>query len=103
MAGKPVAYEQLDDESLIRLVAQAQSEALSALYDRSSRLVYSVALHTTGDASLAEEITQEVFLRVWERAAAYRAATTSGFGLGGVRLAPPSFMLSAANALASRP
>jgi hypothetical protein len=37
----------------------------------------------------------------------YRAATTSGlgsgFGLGGVRLAPPSFMLSAASALASRP
>ncbi len=67
-----VVYAQLDDESLIRLVMQSQPDALSALYDRYSRLVYSVALHVTGDPPLAEEVTQDVFLRVWQRAALYQ-------------------------------
>jgi RNA polymerase sigma-70 factor (ECF subfamily) len=65
-------YKSLDDDSIIRLIAHAYPEALSELYDRYSRLVYSLALYTTGDQSIAEEITQEVFMRVWEKAGTYR-------------------------------
>ena len=63
----------LGDEALIRLIALRRSDALSALYDRYSRLVFSLALHVVGDRETAEEITQDVFYRVWENAATYRS------------------------------
>lgn len=68
-----VDYNVLDDTALIRLISHARSEALSALYDRYSRLVYSVALNVVGDGATAEEITQDVFFRIWEKASSYRA------------------------------
>lgn len=66
-------FSTLDDYALIRLIVAARTEALDALYDRYSRLVFSMALHAVGDASTAEEITQDVFVRVWEKASTYRA------------------------------
>lgn len=63
---------QLDDHVLIRLVAEAHTEALSELYDRYSRLVYSLALHILRDPASAEEVTQDVFFRIWEKAETYR-------------------------------
>ena len=38
------------------------------LYDRYGRIVYAVAYRVAGDAQLAEECTQDVFVRVWRRA-----------------------------------
>ena len=61
-----------DDAALLRLVAQSNHEALAALYDRYSRLVYSLALQVIGDSAAAEEITQDVFTSVWQKAASYR-------------------------------
>ena len=63
----------LDDLTLIQLIAEARPEALSVLYDRYARLVFSVALNSVGDRATAEEITQDVFLRVWQHAAQYHA------------------------------
>jgi len=63
----------LDDDVLIRLIALRRSDALSTLYDRYSRLVFSLALHVVGDRETAEEVTQDVFYRVWENAATYRS------------------------------
>lgn len=65
-------YSSLDDEALIGLLLQANTEALGILYDRYSRLVFSLALHTVGDPATAEEITQDVFFRIWEKASTYR-------------------------------
>jgi RNA polymerase sigma-70 factor (ECF subfamily) len=61
-----------DDITLIKLVARAQSEALSELYDRYNRLVFSLALTIVGDHATAEEITLDVFVRVWQRAGTYQ-------------------------------
>jgi RNA polymerase sigma-70 factor (ECF subfamily) len=66
-------YTALDDEALLRLIIHQQTEALSVLYDRYSRLVYSLAFQMMGDAAAAEEITQDVFFRIWEKAQTYRA------------------------------
>jgi RNA polymerase sigma-70 factor (ECF subfamily) len=68
-----VSFASLDDEALLRLIIQRQTEALNTLYDRYSRLVYSLAFHTVGDPETAEEITQDVFFRVWEKAGTYRS------------------------------
>jgi RNA polymerase sigma-70 factor (ECF subfamily) len=68
-----VNYSTLDDETLMRLIVHDRAEALGELYDRYGRLVFSVALNSVGDYATAEEITQDVFLRVWQRAGQYRA------------------------------
>jgi RNA polymerase sigma-70 factor, ECF subfamily len=45
--------------------------ALGAVYDRYSRAVWSVAMSVLGDRGLAEDATQETFLRAWRAAASY--------------------------------
>jgi len=54
-------------------VASAQEDALSVLYDRYSRLVFSLAIRVLGDVALAEEVTQDVFIQLWTKASTYRA------------------------------
>lgn len=66
-------YANLDDATLLRLIAYHKSEALSEFYDRYVRLVFSVALNSLGEHALAEEISQDVFTRVWEKAYTYDA------------------------------
>jgi RNA polymerase sigma-70 factor (ECF subfamily) len=66
-------HQARSDENLIRLIMQRRPEALSDLYDRYSRMVFGLALNAVGDAATAEEITQDVFVRVWQRAGQYRA------------------------------
>ncbi len=65
-------YPKLDDEALLRLITRADEAALGELYDRYSRLVYSMAMNTVGDPALAEEVTQDVYLRIWNKAASYQ-------------------------------
>jgi RNA polymerase sigma-70 factor (ECF subfamily) len=67
-----VDYSTLDDAELIRLIAQAQPDALSELYERYHRLVFSLALNSVANYATAEEITLDVFTRVWEKAETYR-------------------------------
>jgi RNA polymerase sigma-70 factor, ECF subfamily len=66
-------YARYDDEKLIRLIVQLEEEALVQLYDRYNRLVFSLALAVVNDRATAEEITLDVFLRVWQKAGTYRA------------------------------
>jgi RNA polymerase sigma-70 factor (ECF subfamily) len=66
-------YSALDNETLVRMIVQARAEALSELYDRYGRLVFSLALNSVGNPATAEEITQDVFLRVWQRGRQYSA------------------------------
>ena len=64
-------YSTVDDASLLRLVAANRSDALGEIYDRYGRLVFSIAYNAISDQAIAEEITQEVFTRVWEKASNY--------------------------------
>src|SRR5512134_2214886 len=66
-------YTRYDDEKLIRLITELQEEALAQLYDRYHRLVFSLALAVVNDRATAEEITLDVFMRVWQKAGTYRA------------------------------
>jgi RNA polymerase sigma-70 factor, ECF subfamily len=61
------------DEDLIAQVAAAQPQAVQALYQRHGRLVHGIALGILRDSAAAEEVTQDVFLRIWEKAASYNA------------------------------
>ena len=66
-----------DDAALLRYIVNREAEALSILYDRYGRLLFSVAYHMVGEQNLAEEITLDVFRRVWEKADSYRADRAS--------------------------
>ena len=66
-----IEYAHLEDEALVGLVVAREEAALEALYDRYGRRVYSLALTMLHDPGAAEEVTQEVFLSVWRRAASF--------------------------------
>lgn len=65
------------DHQLLQQAATGDTEALAQLYDRYGRLVFSVALRVVGERGSAEEITQDVFLRLWRHANRYDAASGS--------------------------
>lgn len=65
-------YSSLTDETLFLLIARARPDALDELYNRYNRMIFGLALNMVGDRATAEEITLDVFTRVWERAKTYR-------------------------------
>jgi RNA polymerase sigma-70 factor (ECF subfamily) len=54
-----------DDATLLGRVERGDEQAMAALFDRYSRVVYSVALRVLRDASAAEDILQEIFMQLW--------------------------------------
>jgi RNA polymerase sigma-70 factor (ECF subfamily) len=61
------------DGELMERLCERDSAALGSIYDRYSRMVYSLALRIAGQPGAAEEIVQDVFLKLWNSAASYRA------------------------------
>jgi RNA polymerase sigma-70 factor, ECF subfamily len=57
-----------DEAALVRAVASGSEEALAALYDRHAGGIYAVALRLAGDRGVAEEVVQDTFLALWNRA-----------------------------------
>lgn len=53
-------------------IAAGDSEALASLYDRTQRLVYSLARRIVGQPEEAEEVTLDVYAQVWRDAARYK-------------------------------
>jgi RNA polymerase sigma-70 factor, ECF subfamily len=74
-------FHSTDDAELLAIIAGVPdsppkttilSHAVGTLYDRYGHLVYTVAYNMVGDQGTAEEITQDVFIKVWEKASTYR-------------------------------
>ena len=66
----------VSDAALIGRVAAGDLAAFGVLYDRYARDVYPFAAHALGRGP-AEEVAQDVFVRVWQRAAQFDAARGS--------------------------
>jgi len=56
---------QMEDAELLEAVARQDQSAMAALFDRYSRLVFSIALRVLREPDLAEDVMQEVLLQVW--------------------------------------
>jgi len=62
-----------DDNELIGRVANGDESAFLALYDRHASHVHALTLRILSDSMLAEEATQDTFLKLWSRAGQYLA------------------------------
>lgn len=60
-----VTLEEVGDAPLVAAVGRYSKEALAELYRRHGGAVLGLARRVTGDATEAEDVTQEVFLRLW--------------------------------------
>ncbi len=71
---------QIARESLLEIMARvalSDRTALEELYQRTSSKLFGVCLRICGDRSAAEDVLQEVYIKVWHRADQYQAGTYS--------------------------
>jgi RNA polymerase sigma-70 factor (ECF subfamily) len=61
------------DVELAERLQRRDPRALAELYDRYGRLAYSLIVRVVRDGALAEDLVQETFLRVWNRAQGFDA------------------------------
>ena len=60
-----------NDVELMQKVSAGDDQALLAIYDRYSHLVYTLALHVLRDPHAAEDVSQEIFLQLWCQPTSY--------------------------------
>ena len=58
-------------EDLLGLVARGDSQAFAELYDRTSSRVFGLVKRLLRDHAQSEEVTQEIFLEIWQTAPRY--------------------------------
>ena len=58
---------------IIRLAQEGDASAFEQIYKAHSRRVYGLCFRMTGNSSLAEDLTQDVFLQVFRKIQTFRA------------------------------
>jgi len=76
-----VPLDERNDETLLHAIANGEVWAMELLYQRYSRILYSLIYRMVTNPHVAEDLLQEVFLSVWRRATSYapQAGTVSGW------------------------
>jgi len=68
----PDPQNQLEAEvALLRRVAQGDRAGFEELYDRLSSVLFSTAFRILNDREAAEDVLQDVFIQIWEKAPLY--------------------------------
>jgi RNA polymerase sigma factor (sigma-70 family) len=65
------------DEALVRQLVHGDAAALEAIAARHARAAYGLALNMLGDPGRAEEVVQDVLLRLWRQPERYDPARGS--------------------------
>jgi RNA polymerase sigma-70 factor (ECF subfamily) len=65
---------EMSDASLVVAVARYNQDALAEIFRRHGGAVHALAKRVTRDAALAEEVTQELFVRLWNEPERYDSA-----------------------------
>ena len=63
------------DEALLNAIADGSVWAMETLYQRYSRILYSLAYRIVADHQVAEDLLQDAFLAIWRRATTYSPQT----------------------------
>lgn len=64
-------FEDIEDQELMELIKNENLDAFNELYSRYGRLVFNLAYKWTRNINEAEEVTQEVFEKIWVRRNTY--------------------------------
>lgn len=64
---------------LLGRIASGDRQAVAEFYDQIAGPLFSIATRILGDAHEAEEVVQDVFVQIWEKAATFDAALGSPF------------------------
>src|SRR5262245_23064654 len=75
-----VLVPETDWVELVRAIAAGDQLALHTLFERTHRLVFTLAVRITHSRDTADEVTLDVFHEVWRRAATYDPAGGSVVG-----------------------
>ena len=70
-------WQRIDDNLMVERVVKGDEAAFMSLYDRHASHVYALTLQILHDPMLAEEATQDTFLKLWGRARQYLAGRGS--------------------------
>jgi RNA polymerase sigma-70 factor, ECF subfamily len=65
----------LSDEALLNAIANGAVWAMESLYQRYSRILYSLAYRLVADHQVAEDLLQDAFLAIWRRSTSYSPQT----------------------------
>ncbi|HLH61017.1 MAG TPA: sigma-70 family RNA polymerase sigma factor [Ktedonobacteraceae bacterium] len=63
--------EEPSDEALLNAIAGGATWAMESLYQRYSRILYSLAYRMVADHQVAEDLLQDAFIAVWKRATSF--------------------------------
>ncbi len=66
-------------QQLLRRIAAKDHKALADFYDQIAGVLYSTSLRILGDASEAEEVIQDAFVQIWDKAATFDATLGAPF------------------------
>jgi RNA polymerase sigma-70 factor (ECF subfamily) len=66
-----------DDSLLLGRIERGDEGAMATLFDRYSRVVYSVALRVLRDPSTAEDVLQDIFMQIWRKPDSFVSARGS--------------------------
>lgn len=69
-----IAQQYVDEISILQRIVDRDQAALSALYDRYARIIYSLAYRVLGSPEESEEVVLDVFNQVWRSASNYNPA-----------------------------
>ncbi len=67
VSNQEALYRSLDDDELMQRLFHRDLEAFRTLYERYGNLVYSTCLRVVRDTHIAEDMVQEIFLRIWRK------------------------------------
>ena len=77
---QPVEVRVPSDEELMAGLQAKEAKALDLIFSRYSRLVFAIALRIVNDRSEAEDVVQEVFFSLYQKAALYDSAKGTAKG-----------------------
>lgn len=68
-----------EDTLLLRQIVQRDQQALSRLYDRYSSIIYTLVLRMVKSTAEAEDLLQEIFVQIWNKAHMFNQAKGSAY------------------------
>ena len=66
--------EQQAESELLQRIGQGDRQSFEQFYDRFSRVLFAVAYRLLGSREAAEDVLQDVFIQIWEKAPLYDPA-----------------------------